>query len=322
MFDMRWPWVKFTGPRTAEGKAASRGNSFRHGLTGEGVVLTDEDAAAVEERFAAFEADLKPANGVASAITRRAAILSVRMERCARQEAANLNERMLAAPGIEADERAAELAAHIEAVRTEPERRVRHLRLSPEGIDRMIAEWLELRAVLIDRDPLSWAGGYVSRMTDLLGTSAPRSWYCPTPEDRTAMAEVIDGCVAGLRAERSALDLEGVARSRAAAASRAIFDPSKGGELAWRCEAAAERGFYRASREVERIDESARDAGAETTSDAVGSYGPGPEPEAERVPSPPRPRHPARAETAISGPKPIGVVPQGGRITADPPIRE
>ena len=221
--------LKSTGPRTAEGKAASRGNSFRHGLTGEGVVLTDEDAAAVEERFAAFEADLKPANGVASAITRRAAILSVRMERCARQEAANLNERMLAAPGIEADERAAELAAHIEAVRTEPERRVRHLRLSPEGIDRMIAEWLELRAVLIDRDPLSWAGGYVSRMTDLLGTSAPRSWYCPTTEDRTAMAEVIDGCVAGLRAERSALDLEGVARSRAAAASRAIFDPSKGG---------------------------------------------------------------------------------------------
>ena len=30
---------KSTGPRTAEGKAASRQNAFKHGMTGEGIVL-------------------------------------------------------------------------------------------------------------------------------------------------------------------------------------------------------------------------------------------------------------------------------------------
>ena len=224
--------LKSTGPRTPEGKAISRGNSYKHGLTGEGVVLTDEDAAAVEERFAAFEADLRPANGVASAITRRAAILSVRMERCVREEAANISERMLAAPAIEEEERIAELAAHVEALETEPDRSVRHLRRSPEGIDWLVAAWLRLRAILLGSDPEAWTPENTARLMCLLGQRPVGRRVVPGPEERPSLAGLIDGEVAKLRAARSSLDLDAIEKSRAAASTRAIFDASRAGELA------------------------------------------------------------------------------------------
>jgi len=66
------------------------------------------------------------------------------------------------------------------------------------------------------------------------------------------MGELIDSEVEGLRAHRATLDLEAIDRSRAGAASRALFDGSKEAQLARRYEAAAERGFYRALRELRR----------------------------------------------------------------------
>src|SRR5262249_34178100 len=83
-----------TGPKTEDGKIRSRGNALKHGLTGAGVVLPDEDAARIEERFEEFEADLKPRNGVARFLARRAAMLPVRLDRCARNEAAAIASRM------------------------------------------------------------------------------------------------------------------------------------------------------------------------------------------------------------------------------------
>src|SRR6185312_6789286 len=82
--------LKSSGPKTPEGKAKSRRNGLKHGLTGAGVVLLDEDVSAVDERFEAFEGDLKPRNDVARFLARRAAMLSVRLDRCVRQESAKI----------------------------------------------------------------------------------------------------------------------------------------------------------------------------------------------------------------------------------------
>jgi hypothetical protein len=154
--------LKSTGPKTLEGKEKSRANAYKHGLTGSGTVLPEREAAEVERRAASFAAELNPSGDLAEALVRRAAVLSVRMERCVEHENANLIDR---ARQAEADF------------------------VAPEGVD--------------------------------------------------------DALAVKLRAE---------------AVKRAMFDPSKEATLARRYEAAAERGFYRALRELRQIEKAAKAA--------------------------------------------------------------
>ena len=82
------------GPTTVEGKENSRRNALKHGLTGEGVVLPNEDAAEVERRLVAFQEELQPTGEVGRSLVRRAALMSVRMDRCVSQETAAFSERV------------------------------------------------------------------------------------------------------------------------------------------------------------------------------------------------------------------------------------
>ncbi len=86
--------AKSTGPKTVEGKQQSRRNALKHGLTGAGVVLPNEDVAEVERRFEAFRDDLQPSGEVGEVLARRAAFLSVRLERCVSEETARLSGRI------------------------------------------------------------------------------------------------------------------------------------------------------------------------------------------------------------------------------------
>jgi hypothetical protein len=81
-----------TGPRTPEGKAQSRANSYKHGLTGAGVVMPQGDADEVDRRGASFAAETHASGDIGHALARRAALSSVRMERGADQQAAALAE--------------------------------------------------------------------------------------------------------------------------------------------------------------------------------------------------------------------------------------
>ena len=166
------------GPTTAEGKENSRRNALKHGLTGAGVVLPNEDAAEVERRLAAFEDELKPSGEVGRALVRRAAVLSVRMDRCVEQEAASLSERV---------------------------RRAEDEFVAPEGGD-----------------------------------------------------------------------AEEAKRLRAEAGRRAMFDPSKEATLARKYEAAAERGFFRALKELRQLEGQAKATdpavSAETFARELGSF--------------------------------------------------
>ena len=79
--------LRSSGPRTEAGKAQSRRNSLKHGLTGQGIVIPEDDAAEVERRADAFEAELKPTGDVGRFLARRVAALSVRLERSGRARA-------------------------------------------------------------------------------------------------------------------------------------------------------------------------------------------------------------------------------------------
>ena len=86
--------LKSTGPKTAEGKEASRANAYKHGLTGSGVVIPECEAVEVARRAEAFAAELKPSGEVGRALVFHAARMSVRLERCAHHETAVSTERV------------------------------------------------------------------------------------------------------------------------------------------------------------------------------------------------------------------------------------
>ena len=83
-----------TGPKTPEGKEASRANSLKHGLTGGGIVLPEGDAAEVERLAAAYWAETNASGEIGATLVRRAAINSVRMERAADQQSVAMTRRI------------------------------------------------------------------------------------------------------------------------------------------------------------------------------------------------------------------------------------
>jgi hypothetical protein len=83
-----------TGPRTESGKEKSRQNSYKHGLTGEGVVVSVEDAAEIQRRTLAFEEELRPSGEISEALVRRAAFCSVRLDRAMLHDTLAVDERV------------------------------------------------------------------------------------------------------------------------------------------------------------------------------------------------------------------------------------
>jgi hypothetical protein len=86
--------ARLGGPKTEAGKSRSRANSYKHGLTGAGVVLPDEDAAEIERLSLAYRTELQAEGEIGQALAHRMAVLSVRMDRCVDQETAALSERV------------------------------------------------------------------------------------------------------------------------------------------------------------------------------------------------------------------------------------
>src|SRR5207237_4857612 len=70
------------------GKSNSRANALKHGLAGDGVVLPDEEAAAVLRRLDDWRFVYRPASVEEEWLYRQLVVSSVRVDRCQRQEAA------------------------------------------------------------------------------------------------------------------------------------------------------------------------------------------------------------------------------------------
>jgi len=297
--------LKSTGPRTAEGKERSRGNALKHGMTGEGVALATEDAAEVERRLAGFAAQFRPATEAGTALVRRAALLSVRIERCAVHEAAAISKNVRAAEADFDEAREAEVDHLIETIGEAPAAAVRRLLRMPEGVGRMLATWGDLRADLTHGDGSRWdaehtamavhltgrkVGGFgIARVEALsravggdfgllgagdgagLDTEGRREWA------RRALASLIDAAVGKLEAHRVTLDHGAIAADRAGAGSRALFDPSKEATLARKYEAAAERQMHRALKEMRVVEAEAAGRGepGPISGPPLGSFSPG-----------------------------------------------
>jgi len=273
---------KSTGPKTAEGKARSRANSYKHGLTGAGVVLSTEDAEAIDARHAALLDGLTHDDEAARVLAHRIALLSVRMDRSARQEAASISARVAGAEAALVDERLAEAEHLVRTLHEEPVTNSRRLKASPEGVDMMIAEWEKLKADLNHEGETRWSYAHQShadylngRRSNLIDPSDYHGWTMAMnghyemirPEHFAGigddigrrryalerLAELIEVDLAALREHRRTMDLRGLEARRKHAADIALFDPSKEAILARKYEAAAERGFFRALKELKEM---------------------------------------------------------------------
>ena len=274
------------GPTSELGKSISRRNSLKHGLTGNGVVVPEGDQAEVERRVDALHAELQPQSDTGSLLIRKIAGLSVRSERAAEQENAQIAERVRDAVHAFDEERGRRVDDLFLALPHDPRAAVRNLRRMPEGVDRMLESWRMLRSHLACKGHHRWGGEHMARAAYLVGAThkdvedmrlgdlSNAIWgrfEGLTPGDgvglddealrewaRFALLEYVDAQVAELEAHRTTLDFDRIAQNRLEAPARATFDDSKEAALARRYEADSDRGFYKALKEFRQVEAEAR----------------------------------------------------------------
>ncbi len=269
---------KSTGPRTPEGKAKARANAVKHGLTGAGIALPTEASAMVEERFVGLQEEMAPRSLMGVVLVGKIALMSVRIERGARQEAAALATRTRRA-SVEFDlEREAEVDRLFDAIATNPRENHRRLLTTPEGVARLSEALRGVKAQLqrgLDRfwDEATsgrveaFFGGssdpfLVSRTRALLETLAGRYHWLeiveiehfenPTTRVEWARDELIgevEDELEDLETIQAGFDLDSIERDRLEAGDRSLFDPGPDADRARKYEAAATRNFYQALRE-------------------------------------------------------------------------
>jgi hypothetical protein len=140
---------KSTGPRTPEGKARSRFNAVKHGMTAKTLVLPGEDPELLAARLESWTADLGPQNAVERFLVEQAVHSSWKLDRADRAEAARLAQLIESVPRAEADRQSDVVAA--------------------------LGYWL-----LSDRDVM----GDIRLRSDLLNVLAPGQ-KCASPDCRT-----------------------------------------------------------------------------------------------------------------------------------------
>ena len=279
--------ARSTGPRTDAGKAISRQNSTKHGMSGAGVVMSAEEASEVEARTSAFLADFQPKSTVGRVLVEQMATFSVRMERGAKQEQEALASRVRhAAESFDQDriDRAEEL---FDTLDENPRTHLRKLKRMPEGVDRLVEAWKELRDILTRTARPLWDESHQTLVAHLLGkrpdqvidTPVDRlgrairgesvefsepGWLAMKPEARrdwavARLVERIDQEILELLQHFETLNHEAVELDRLGAAEVALFDTSKAATLARRYVSEASRGFFKALKEFRTAEAEAAD---------------------------------------------------------------
>ena len=268
--------ARSTGPRSEAGKARSRANALKHGLTGAGVVVADEDAAMVDEQLGLVLEEFAPTTFLGHHLARRAALLAVRERKAIAHQSARLDARRRHA----ARDRDARLDALIEAIETNPKAIRRELLKSPEGVDRLLAG-LELLLDDLAAAAPCWSPAHHRRLDALFGFRLlDLPWSRPTrfskallgdyaaigdaevgdlaEEERDAWAtlrlvEAIDAEVRHLVAARAAIDRDALEADRLAALADLAYEPDPVTDRAHRYELQASRDLSRTLVDLRRV---------------------------------------------------------------------
>ena len=286
-----------TGPRTVEGKARSRRNGLKHGLTGEGLVLPDEDVEAVKARFARLKIDMKPRTELGLTIVERIATLSVKMHRSSEHEASCLSELVRTAPVRFDNDRFTEVERLLYSINEDPHTHCRRLDETPEGVKIMLDAWKSIKADLDETERDLWNNGHYAYVENLMSRKpgelpASRvqalheamfgSFRLLKPDEvlglsdeakkvwaRQQLSEFLADKIDKFTRYLAKMDLDGIAQARVESKKRAKFDPSKEAILARKYEAANAREFYKAIDKFYEVEDRARIAHEEEEDDAT-----------------------------------------------------
>ncbi|HEV3163823.1 MAG TPA: hypothetical protein VGZ22_07265 [Isosphaeraceae bacterium] len=169
---------KSTGPKTREGKTRSRRNALKHGLTGEGVVLSRPDEDRFQRHLKELSEHLQPIDVLEKILVSRVAMASSRLEKCAKKEHAQLAKCRRQA--ILRWEKKQILAADqaIDALEKQPAEAVAALMETTVGCEWLLDEWQAL-ALLLDEQGF-WIHTEASHALRLLGQDATATLTLPT----------------------------------------------------------------------------------------------------------------------------------------------
>jgi hypothetical protein len=277
---------KSTGPRTEEGKKASRANALEHGLAGESDLAPPGQVEAMLKRCEEWRATLAPGNAVERDLVTLAAGASLRAEWCMLSQCA-LIDRMTRRAELSWDEdrqiAAEELAAGLPR---RPALVRRQLEATVHGCDWLMERWQQLAYHL--EGGRAWDESHRALALDLLGV-APELRDGPTPIDpdgvdnpRMARIHVATNEIKRLTACLGrALRLDEDDRQRAL---MGMGEPDRAFKLAQRYEAAANRQLYRALAQYQRLHS------------APGPAAPAAPAPPEPAAAPPEPAAPSRPE--------------------------
>ena len=295
---------KSTGPRTEAGKARSRANALKHGLTGAGIALPGEDAAAIEAMFLQAQEEFAPTTLAGMKLVRDVAALWVRQDRARQYEARALAARARRA-SIDFDQARSDRADWLlDNIEANPRAYRRALMAMPEGVDRLV----DGMAMLLDDlngAAAVWTPAHHKRLDAIFGyrvadlpVNRPTRFsravmgdysaigvaeIADVPaEERLAWAiehllDVIGAEVARLAEHRATIDPIRLAADRDDAIALESLNPGKDGALAQRYLAAAARDLSRALRDLHHVESC---YGTET--DPIAD----PDPEVEADPTP------------------------------------
>jgi hypothetical protein len=191
-----------TGPKTSEGKERARRNALKHGLSGEGIVLPEEEEQIVEERLDDWSETLQPASGYEEWLTEQIVVESVRIDTGRHHDNALRGLQVHRAHVCWNDDR--RLAAETLAGRLAkaPGPISQQLRQTAQGCDRLIERWEQLARIIEAHG--CWTEPQQQLALDMLGTPTELR-DGPTPLDPTGETSARDVCLALCRSEIEAL---------------------------------------------------------------------------------------------------------------------
>jgi hypothetical protein len=241
------------GPVSAAGKANSRKNALKHGLTGKGVVLPADMEAEIEAKTARWVAEMEPADEFERQLLGDAVRACVRKDRAFQMEMARLKQASARALTSWAEDRriaAEELATKLAK---KPGLVARQLRRTMQGCELVIERWRVLLRVAEAGN--AWDEGQRGRALDLLGVPAedrgqhPRVNAKATAEDCAAIAreeiEHLEGRRDGYLEDDDEAD-------RLLVESGIAFDDSPTGRRLWGYERTNHNIFLRGMTELRR----------------------------------------------------------------------